>query len=97
MAFCPFTILLPVVCGLIAGTPQPVIEEQKIMRQEPFKLAFTFKKYTVLGKSLRPLVFSLIKDYYKSVIQLFTCSASVENINVHFQTLFFAINCNNPV
>ncbi len=36
MAFCPFTILLPIVCGLIAGTPQPVITEHNtlFMRQE---------------------------------------------------------------
>ncbi len=44
MAFCPFTILLPIVCGLIAGSPQPVITEHNtlFMRQEALNLGFAF-------------------------------------------------------
>ncbi len=48
MAFCPFTILLPIVCGLIAGTPQPVITEHNtlFMRQEwNRKLLMQVSKY----------------------------------------------------
>lgn len=45
MAFCPFTILLPIVCGLIAGTPQPVDKEQKFMTHEALCVGFAFCKY----------------------------------------------------
>ncbi len=47
--------------------------------------------YTVLCKSLRPLVFSPTKNGFKSVISIFCGSVSVGNISLHFQTLFLSL------
>ncbi len=47
--------------------------------------------YTVLCKSLRPLVFSPTKNGFKLVISIFCGSVSVGNISLHFQTLFLSL------
>ncbi len=47
--------------------------------------------YTVLCKSLRPLVFSPTKNVFKSVISIFCDSVSFGNISLHFQTFFLSL------
>ncbi len=55
------------------------------------KIIIIIHIYTVLCKSLRPLVFSPTKNGFKSVISIFCGSVSVGNISLHFQTLFLSL------
>ncbi len=47
--------------------------------------------YTVVAKIITTLVFSAAKNGFKSVISIFCCSVSVENISLHFQTFILLL------
>ncbi len=56
---------------------------------------FTVCIYRVVAKNKPNSSISAARDGFKSVISIFCCSVSGGNISLHFQTLHFAVNCNN--
>ncbi len=73
-------------------TKRMICEYIYILKSRSYKkIIIIIHIYTVLCKSLRPLVFSPTKNGFKSVISIFCGSVSVGNISLHFQTLFLSL------
>ncbi len=85
-----FSFHKPVKCSTISS--QDFIGHVSADCLTNLKLFLVYVQYTVLCKSLRPLVFSPAKKKgFKSVISIFCCNVSVGIISLHFQTLILPL------